>query len=451
MMIRSEKKRYAAAGICCVLLCVSAGIAESGIYKKILPDEQDRITIGVFSDSYWEVQNGYSYQILNDAVAKYEEAHPDIKVEYVSGVLKEDYSEWLSERLLSGDAPDVFFVLGDDFNILAESGALKDLSFFIENDDSFQEDMFYSSAFESGKYENISYAIPYECAPRLMFVNRTILESEKIDMPENDWTWEEFYDICSRVTRDTDGDGLLDQFGTVGYTWAEAFESNGVVLFDQTGSTCSFTGQGVGEALEFVERLDELTAGYNVSERDYDLGNVAFRPMSFSEFRAYKSYPLSVKKYSGFEWGCIPMPSGPSGENISTLDTLMIGMNDGTQHAEQAWELIKILTCDPEIQSEIFDYSEGVAVLREVTESERTLQRLIEETGSGQSLNLSILSDAVEKSLISPAFSGADEAMEQVDRAVNDIIEGNGNISMEQIIWNRELNRYLEDSQTRSG
>lgn len=171
--------------------------------------------------------------------------------------------------------------------------------------------------------------------------------------------------------------------------------------------------------------------------------------MSFSEFRAYQPYPLSVKKYSGFQWGCIPMPSGSQGDNISTLDTLLVGMNKKTIHADWAWDFMKILTSEPRIQAEIFDYSEGVSVLRSVTESEQTLQSLIEDSGSEESLNLSILSKVVEKSLVSIRFPGYQRARERVSEAVSEIIEGDGNINMELIIWNREINRFLEEQNDR--
>ena len=238
---------------------------------------------------------------------------------------------------------------------------------------------------------------------------------------------------------------MTDQFGEVGYTWEEAFESNGVRLFSQDGSECFLTDPGVEQALQFMERLETLNAGYNVTEHEFDLGNVVFQPMSFSEFRAYQSYPLSVKKYSGFEWGCIPMPAGPDGENISTLDTLLVGINSETRHTQNAWEFVKILTMDPDIQSEIFDYSEGVSVMREVTESEQTLQSLIEDSGSEESLNLSILSEAVEKSIVSLRFPDMKRRGKRVEQAVRQIIDGSGNISTDQIIWNREINRFLEE------
>lgn len=437
------KTKWICGALCAIFLLFIALIYTDG-YRYFLSSYQNHITVGVFSDSYWEVQNGYSYRILEDAIALFEETHPGVTVEYTSGILKEDYSEWLAERLLSDDAPDVFFVLAEDFNGLAQIGALQDLAPLAGTDPSFVREDFYSSAYAYGQYDGTQYALPYECAPKLMFVNKTILDREGIAAPDEDWTWEEFYDICKRVTKDTDQNGLPDQFGVFGYTWKEAFDANGVKLFNQKGTRCYLADDNVEPALLFLERLTELNNGYTATEKDFDLGNVAFWPMLFSEYRAYKPYPLSVKKYSSFEWSCIPMPAGPDGENISTLDTLLVAMNANTKKEAYAWDFMKTLTCDPMIQSEIFRYSEGVSVLKKVTESEETLRRLLEDSGDSNSLNLRILSDAVEHAVVAPAFRNYKDAMAQVDKAVSAILEGDSNISMDQIIWNRTLNRYLE-------
>lgn len=441
---KNINKKNRMLSIVCGVLLICIYLIYSDNYKVFDIHGKETVTIGVFSDSYWEVQNGYSYRILEDAIAVFEKEHPGVQVEYTSGILKEDYSEWLSEQLLAGDGPDVFFVLADNFTDFAEIGVLKELDTLINTDPEFDEKVFYSSSYSSGQYEGSQYSLPYECAPKLMFVNRTILDREGVDMPDEDWDWDEFYEICKKVTRDTDGNGTIDQFGVVEYTWKEAFESNDVKLFDEYGTECYLTGDNVGEALSFLEKMKGLNGGYNVLGRDFDLGNVAFQPMLFSRYRAYKPYPLRVKKYASFEWECIPMPSGPMGDNISALDTLLIGMNEKTRCPQYAWDLIKILTCDPQIQSEIFSYSEGVSVLKEVTEVDRTLLRLIESTGNSEGLNLEMLSRAVENAVVVSQFRDYDQAMAEVERAVNAIINGDSNISMEQIIWNREVNKYLE-------
>lgn len=431
-------------GVMSVALLIFTCVIYHDAYR-VFEGGEKVITVGVFSDSYWEVQNGYSYRILEDAIAIFEEEHPDVKVKYVSGILKADYSEWLSEQLLLGKAPDIFFVLSEDFNDFAEIGALKDLSALIEKDKDFHKEAFYSSAYEYGQYDGEQYSLPFECAPKLMFVNKTILDKEGIGMPDDEWTWEEFYEICRNVTKDTDGNGMIDQFGVVGYTWEEAFESNGVRLFNEQGTECYLADDDVEEALIFMEKLERLNSGYIVTGRDFDLGNVAFHPMSFSKYRAYKPYPLSVKKYSSFEWECVPMPAGTNGKNISTLDTLLLAMNENTGNAKYAWDFMKLLTYDMRIQSEIFDYSEGVSVLKSVTESDQTLQRLIESSGNTNSLNLMILSEAVENAVVAPRFRNYEQAMAEVDRAVSHILEGSSNFSMEQIIWNRSMNKYLSN------
>lgn len=444
--MKKIRRTYIEAGICGLLLLVIWLIAGDA-YKMLPMFRKDVITIGVFSDSYWEVQNGYSYRILEDAIDIFEKQHPGVRVEYVSGIMKEDYSEWISQQILNGTVPDLFFVMGENFNDFAEIGVLKDLTRLIEEDRDFDPEGFYSSAYAYGNYEGKQYALPYECAPKLMFVNKSILTAEGLSMPDFTWTWKDFYDICQKVTKDTDGNGTIDQFGTVGYTWEDAFDSNGVQLFHPRGTECYLTDEKVGEAIGFMERLENLNSGYSVSSKDFALGNVVFQPMLFSEYRAYKSYPLSIKKYSGFEWECITMPAGPSGDNISRLDTLSLGMSAETVHADYAWDFMKLLTSDSAIQSEIFDYSEGVSVIKEVVESERTLELLMKSSDSDNPLNLQILSNAVEHAVVIPRFHDYEGAVSEVDQAIRTILEGSSNISMETIIQNRNINNYLKGRQ----
>lgn len=440
---KGEKRYTVRAGLCAFLLALIWMIA-SDTYKMLPGFYENVIRIGVFSDSYWGVQNGYSYKLLEDAIAKFEEQHPGVRVEYVSGIIKEDYPEWLSGQMMAGRTPDLFFVPGEHFNDFAEAGVLEDLTPFIEKDGEFSPERYYTSAYEYGNYEGVQYALPYECAPKLMFVNKSILKRERLAMPDNQWTWEDFYRICREVTKDTDGNGTVDQFGTVGYTWEDAFDSNGVTLFDERGTECYLTDEKAKAAISFIGKMEELNQGYNVSSREFALGNVAFQPMLFSEYRAYKSYPLSIKKYSGFEWDCVPMPAGPQGSNISRLDTLTLAMSTSTVHSQKAWELMKFLTGDEKLQSEIFYYSEGVPVLRAVVESEENQRFFVENSDSGNGEKLSMLSDAVEQAVVIPRFHDYDGAVAEADRAVRAILEGNSNINMETIIQNRNVNRYLK-------
>ena len=442
-IIKSRKLRV----VISILIAAAALFIITGQVKRIRSSKEKILTLGVFSDSYWGVQNGYANKIIDDAISRFEAEHPGVKVQFESGIMKSDYSEWLSEQMMKDTEPDVFFVQEADFSTFAQINALKNLNDLIKEDDSFDPDAFYRTAYEYGKYGGKQYALPIECAPNMMFVNKSILDREKIELPARDWTWNDFYRICRKVTKDTDGTGIIDQFGTVNYSWIDAFDANGVELFDEKGKNCDFTVKEIGDSIAFLEKLDALGSGNSLSERNFAQGNVVFQPMLFSEYRAYKSQEMSFKKYSGFEWDCVTMPAGPSGDNYSRLDTLSIAMSENTTQEELAWEFMKLLTTDPQIQSEIFDYSAGISVLPEVTQSEETRRKITQSTGT--EFNLDILESAMEKSVTRTRFRGFDNAQEEVGLAVRSILESNSNIQMEQIIWNRTINNYLKDMQQR--
>ncbi len=397
------------------------------------------ITIGVFTGSYWNVQNGNSYKILDNAIKKFQENN-DIKVEYVSGITKDDYSKWLYSRLLEGNAPDIFFVFGEDFNILAELGALKDLSDLIEKDDKFNTEDYYDSSYSCGRYKNIQYALPYESAVNMMFVNKTILDNEGIDIPNVNWTWDDFYNICNTVTKDKNGDGIIDKFGVCDYTWKEAVVSNGVNIFDDNGNISNLNSDDSVDAITFIEKLENLNNGYTVTSNDFDLGNVVFQPLDFSQYRAYKPYPLRVKKYSNFEWDCITMPAGPNGKNTSYMDTLLLAMNKNTNNEKYVWEFMKIMTYDSEIQSQIFMYSEGASPLKSVTNSSEIIN-ILEKDGN---IKMRLLDYAMENATVIPAFKNYNNAVKMVDSAIRDILDGNSNISMSLKKKQRDINTYFK-------
>lgn len=120
------------------------------------------------------------------------------------------------------------------------------------------------------------------------------------------------------------GDGVIDQFGTYNYTWKEAVYSNGAELFDKDGKKAFFSGTKVNEAVKFVKKLNEMNGGREVTQNDFDSGNVAFMPLAFSEYRTYKTYPYKIKKYTSFQWDCTSMPAGPGGHNTSEVDALLM-------------------------------------------------------------------------------------------------------------------------------
>lgn len=435
-----KRKQYIMAAVSGVLL---VGLAVFGICK-IHYRQKITLEFGMFTGSNWDVAQANSFTIIDKAIAKFEHAHPGVTVHYYSGIRKDDYSEWFSRKLLAGEEPDIFMVLGTDFNQFASMGVMKNLETFIEEDTDFEPEKYFTSAFVSGQYESVQYALPYETVPTLMFVNKTLLTQEGIDMPEENWTWEDFYEICKKVTRDTDGDGVPDQFGSYNYDWMDALCSNGGGVFNKKGTEAALTDSRVVEAVKYVRSINDLYGGEKLTQEDFNGGRVAFMPLTFAEYRTYKTYPYKIRKYANFQWDCVTMPAGEQGGNISQVDSLLMGISANTKEEKLAWEFLKLLTYDEESQMNIFYDSQGASVLKEVTESQQMEQVVQEDMEEGDTvINGKLLGRVIEGGHVEPQFKKYEQAMSLTDSEINKILEEDKDVDSNLKILQRTINEYL--------
>lgn len=403
------------------------------------------LEFGMFTGSNWNVANANSFVIIDKAIARFEAEHPGVKVHYYSGVPKEEYSEWLSRKILAGEEPDVFMVLGSDFDQFSSIGIMKNLEELMGTDETFDEEKYFSSALSTGKYGDVQYALPYETVPTLMFVNQTLLTKEKIEMPESDWNWEDMYNICRQVTRDLDGDGILDQFGICNYEWLDAVYSNGGEIFQANGKTCYLAEDNVIDAVKYARQLNELYQGQKVARENFNEGTVAFMPLTFAEYRTYKTYPYKIKRYANFKWDCTTMPAGTDGDNVSQVDTLLMGISANTHKEQLAWEFLKLLTYDEEIQTQIFSNSQGASVLRAVTQSAEMEAIVQAEMEEGETvISGKLLGKVIEEGYTAPQFKKYEQALSLTNSEIGEILGNDTTIESDLKILQREINSYLQ-------
>ncbi len=422
-------------------LLIIAGICIAGRLQK--KREGLVLRFGMIAGSYWDVPTGNCYEVIDAAIQRFEKKHPGVKVEYVSGILKEDYPEWLAEQILLGEEPDVFVIPAGELDVLASLDVLKNLGPLLEKDKEFESKAYYPGAYRYGNIRNTQYALPFESVPTLMFVNKSLLDREGIEMPRKDWTWEDFYAICCQVTKDTDGDGVIDQFGCFDYGWKEAVASNGAELFEMDGAVSYFTDPKVEAAVRFVKDLNRINKGYGVTAREFDQGKVAFRPFAFSEYRTYKPYPWRIKKYSDFEWDCVKLPAGPDGTGQSGLDTFLMGISSRSTQEALAWELIKELCYEEETQLHLLKSSQGMPVLRRAVESPLLQQVLGNDIPGNSNMDVKVIRQVMEEAVETPNFRRYPAAMDLADREIHFIISGERSLDSGLLKLQREMNGLL--------
>lgn len=383
------------------------------------PSREITLTLGLYAGSSWDVPNGESYQVIDQAIQKFEKKYPNVKIEYKSGIMKDDYSSWLANEITKGTTPDLFMVLSSDFNTLSSIGILKDLNRLIK-EDQIDTSMFYQSALLAGNNSS-QYALPYEINLTIMCINHDLLTKENIEIPSSDWTIDDFYKICTQVTKDTNHDKSIDQYGCYGFDWKDAIDCYGLNIFEE--DSCHLDKKEVKEALSYLTKINELSKGYQISSEDFDQGKVAFCPLTFAQYRTYQPYPYRISKYTSFRWSCIPMPGTKTNTVTTHLDTSLIGMSSQTKHSQMAWEFLKMLTMDEDIQQSLLNNSKGASPLKKVMLSKKTKEILDTDTMSNASLNQDVLNNLLENTIVEPKFKEYESILEKADYLINQALD----------------------------
>ena len=152
---------------------------------------------------------------LEDRVlAPYFAVHPGVRVVQQSAAMQQaPYRERLLMAMAAGSPPDVFQLDNSDLPALVNRGVVLDLApyFTRAGVDVACLDHTLLSIFRRG---NAVYALPRGYTPLVVVYNKDVFDRAGIPYPADDWTWDDFLRIAKRLTRDTDGDGRVDQWGT---------------------------------------------------------------------------------------------------------------------------------------------------------------------------------------------------------------------------------------------
>jgi len=143
----------------------------------------------------------------------YVAANPGIGVvERGAGSFPTGYRERILASLAAGSPPDVFRLDQDDVPALANRGVALDLSPYLDRVGA-DLDCFNPTALGIFTRGDAVLALPTGYTPIVVAYNKDLFDRAGIAYPGDAWTWDDFKRIAHRLTRDTDGDGRIDQWG----------------------------------------------------------------------------------------------------------------------------------------------------------------------------------------------------------------------------------------------
>jgi len=240
-----------------------------------------RTTLRVMNWASWKEQR------LEDAyVHTFADARPGVRVELQSANSNAEYRDQVLTSIAAGTPPDVFLLDNIDVPAFIQAGVLLDLAPYaarvgvpLESFDARVLDIF--------RRGQAVYALPKGFTPMVVAYNRDLFDAAGVPYPRADWTWDEFRAAARALTRDTDGDGVADQFGfwldRRPFMWMASLWALGGDVLCPDGRSASGCLDSDASIAAFRD-LTDLAVRDSVTARFY-----SFRRSLGDQFRAFAS------------------------------------------------------------------------------------------------------------------------------------------------------------------
>lgn len=164
-----------------------------------------------------EVANWADYieaSIEGQVLDRFTAVHPGVVVNQQSaGTGQAEYRERILTSIAAGVPPDAFLLDNIDVPAFTASGTVLDLSPYLPRlgVDVTRYDSTVLGIFRRG---DAVYALPKGYTPMVVVYNKDLFDRAGLPYPAADWTWDDFLRAAKQLTRDSDGDGAVDQWGT---------------------------------------------------------------------------------------------------------------------------------------------------------------------------------------------------------------------------------------------
>lgn len=308
----------------------------------------------------------------------------DIKLEIIPW---DNYEEKYATALNAGEGPDVGYMYAEMFPTYISSNAVADMAEYLTDED--YEEYIY---LDRGKIMGGQYGFPIVTGvPFVLYYNEDILKELGETAPE---TWEDFERICKAATKDTDGDGKVDQYGyAVGmnsgdmsslyllnaYYYSSLWQAGGDIYKDDLKSV-RFNDEAGVKALEHIKSLQPYMPENVLSLSANDAFSTIFGQgkAAFGVSRSSQVQETEYKKtYPNLNWNYVTSIKGEDYGTFGAVDSLTL--MSACENKELAVELMKYIV-GTEFMTEYHKSAPGAPMTKdEVYQGDEKMKRIVTE------------------------------------------------------------------------
>ena len=288
----------------CAFAILAAGCGRSG--------SKDRSTQTIRFQAFGDPAELIAYREL---IAAFERANPDVKIEFIPVGKQKDHMTKLTTGFSGGDPPDLFLINFRRFGQFAEKNVLEQLGPRMAERGHVKEEDLYEQATEAFRYNGTLTCMPQNVSSLVVYYNRRLFEAAGIKLPTANWTWPEAVRAAQKLTRDTDGDRRIDQYG-IGFEPSLirvapiVWQMNGEIVDDLRRPTkFALRELRARKALEFVR---DLYIQYRIvpplAEAKSEDHESRFARGGLGMILHSRRYTATLRSVPNLDWDVAPLP-----------------------------------------------------------------------------------------------------------------------------------------------
>ncbi|MGD0174447.1 MAG: extracellular solute-binding protein [Anaerolineales bacterium] len=373
--------------------------------------------------TYMEWGDPAELDVWKAIVSDFEAANPNITVD-VQVSDWDSYWTKLKTLLAANSSPDVFAMDAPLYLDYQSRGSLLNLQPYIDQNPGMLDGLF-PNTLEAYKTPQGYFGLPRDFQTIVVFYNRDMFDKAGVAYPKAGWTYDDLRATAKALTKDTNGDGKIDQFGYVidpwdmEPGWSEIIWAYGGDIVNADHTKTLIGEPKARQALQFLYdmmRVDNTIPDPNTTTQyggDLFLsGNAAMMAMGH----------WSVPSYSEatFKWDVVPMPAGPAGQATSVNSAGFVVGKD-SPHPEAAFAFIKFVLSQAG-QTRLAQMGFACPVLKSVAASPAFLQQKAQ-------INHQIFIDSLAYAHMKPVFKGYDEWASVVGDGMTPVWNGEADLN----------------------
>ncbi|MFW5988188.1 MAG: ABC transporter substrate-binding protein, partial [bacterium] len=338
----------------------------------------------------------------------------------------ENYYDKLKVRIASGNSPDLMRIVIEQYQDLADRGAFLDIKPYVEEDQNnnsefaAQMDDYFDILINALEYNDSLYGLPGDWNNAIIFYNKDLFDEAGVEYPKADWTVEEFLAAARALTKDTNGNGKIDQYGyLVTGDWFDCI-APWIYTFDGQILNDDWTKAAINspEAVQGIKFINDLVNEYEVSPSPSvmkQFGGSQFFMTGKVAMAHYGRYMVPAFRQASFDWDVQEQPVGPADGRGVPFGVAAISASQDTEHPEAAYKFIKYFSSPKAV--EVFnDLGNSIPVLSSITEKDEFKNPELPPE------NQYSMIEAIEYSQLIPSPPGNNEIMDSATSVLDDLL-----------------------------